>query len=123
MMWPPSGGLRIWLYRRPVDMRKSYDGLSAMARNVLSEDPTSGALFVFVNRRRTQMKCLYFDADGYCIWAKRLERGCYQIEWSDDEKVCVDMSTLRLLIEGIAPQSIKRFKRYQSPHLRPPAIQ
>ncbi len=122
-MWAPSRGLQIWLYRRPVDMRKSYDGLSSMARSALREDPTSGALFVFVNRRRTQMKCLYFDADGYCIWAKRLERGRFQIEWSGAEKVRVDMSTLRLLVEGIAPQSVKRFKRYQAPHTVARAVQ
>lgn len=54
-MWAPSRNLLIWLYRRPVDMRKSYDGLSAMARAVVGEDPTSGALFVFINRRRKRV--------------------------------------------------------------------
>ena len=111
-MWPPSRGLEIWLYRRPVDMRKSYDGLSALTKQVLGEDPLSGALFVFVNRRRSQMKCLYFEGDGYCVWSKRLERGRFQVNWSAPEKVRVDMSTLRLLIEGIVPESVRRVKRY-----------
>ena len=59
-MWAPSRTLPIWLYRCPTDMRKSFDGLSALAKQVLVEDPLSGAVFVFINRRRTQMKCLYF---------------------------------------------------------------
>ena len=67
-MWAPSRTLPIWLYRRPTDMRKSFDGLSALAKQVLAEDPLSGAVFVFINRRRTQMKCLYFEGDGYCVW-------------------------------------------------------
>jgi len=65
---------RIWLYQKPVDMRRSFDGLAAIAQNVLSLPAASGDWFVFVNRRRTQMKTLYFDTGGYCIWAKRLER-------------------------------------------------
>ena len=112
-MWAPSQGLRIWLHRRPVDMRKSFDGLSALARSQLQMNPTSGALFVFVNRRRTQMKCLYFDAGGCCIWAKRLEQGRFQVQFEGDDKVQVDLSTLRLLIDGIEPHSVHRFKRYK----------
>jgi transposase len=114
-MWAPSRNLDVFVYRHPVDMRKSFDGLSALAKHTLEEDPLGGALFVFVNRRRTQMKCLYFDGDGYCVWAKRLERGCFQVQWKAPHKVRIDMSTLRLLIEGIAPQSVHRFKRYSRP--------
>jgi transposase len=110
-MWAPSQGLRIWLYRHPVDMRKSFNGLSALARTTLNEDPNAGALFVFINRRKTQMKCLYFDTGGYCIWAKRLERGGFQVDFSMSDKVRVDLSTLRLLVDGIAPQLVHRFKR------------
>ncbi len=112
-MWAPSRTLSIWLYRQPTDMRKSFDGLSAIAKQVMGEDPLSGAVFVFVNRRRTQMRCLYFDGDGYCVWCKRLEQGRFQIRWSSVDKVAVDMSTLRLLIDGIEPDSVRRFKRYR----------
>ena len=100
-MWPPSRGLEIWLYRRPVDMRKSYDGLSALTKHVLGEDPLSGALFVFINRRRSQLKCLYFEGDGYCVWAKRLEQGHFRIRWDGDEKARIELSTLKLMIDGI----------------------
>jgi len=71
----PEGQLRIWLYVPPTDLRKSFDGLSALVRTKLAEDPLSGQLFVFLNRRRTQLKILYFDRSGYCVWAKRLEQG------------------------------------------------
>ena len=54
-------------------MRKSFHGLSALVRQGLNEDPLDGALYVFVNRRRTLLKALYFEVDGYCIWSKRLE--------------------------------------------------
>ena len=118
-MWPPNRGLEIWLYRRPVDMRKSYDGLSALTKHVLGEDPLSGALFVFINRRRSQLKCLYFEGDGYCVWSKRLERGRFQVNWSASEKVRVDMSALRFLIEGIVPESVRRVKRYRHPQSAP----
>ena len=53
-MWTPSHSLRVWLYRRPTDMRKSYDGLSAMVKQVMDEDPLDGSLYVFINRRRHQ---------------------------------------------------------------------
>ena len=71
-------GLRIWLCCEPTDMRKSFYGLSALVRTRLCEDPLNGALFVFVNRRKTLLKALYFESDGYCIWSKRLERGQFQ---------------------------------------------
>jgi transposase len=116
-MFSPSRALKIWLYRRPVDMRKSFDGLSALAQATLAEDPLSGAVFVFVNRRRTHMKCLYFDSDGYCIWAKRLEQGRFQVRFDADSKVALDAVALRWLIDGIGVSSAQRFKRYAHPQM------
>lgn len=113
MMWAPSASLTVWLYRRPTDMRKSYDGLSALAKQVLQEDPLGGALFCFVNRRRTQLKCLYFEGDGYCVWSKRLERGRIQVRFDGMEKARLDAKTLMLLVDGIDPSSVRRFKRYR----------
>lgn len=57
-----GGDTKIWLCSQVTDMRKSYDGLIALVKQVLDENPHSGALFVFINRRRTQMKCLYFES-------------------------------------------------------------
>ena len=111
-MWGLTGSVPVWLYRRPTDMRKSFAGLTALARNVLGEDPLSGALFCFVNRRRTLMKCLYFAGDGYCIWSKKLERGRFQVRFDGDDKAHLDMRTLQWLIDGIDLQSVRRYKRF-----------
>lgn len=111
-MWMPNRLFRVWLYRQPTDMRKSYDGLSALVKQVLRDDPLNGSLYVFVNRRRTQMKCLYFEGDGYCVWSKRLEQGQFRVRWNVIEKARIDLSTLKLLVDGIDIDSIRRFKRY-----------
>jgi transposase len=61
-MFFPEGGVRVFLYGAPADMRKSYDGLSALTKHALGEDPLSGNLFVFINRRRNQIKVLYLGS-------------------------------------------------------------
>ena len=85
-MWPPLSQVRLWLFRQLTDMRKSYDGLSALVRHALDADPLSAELFVFINRRRTQMRVLYFAGDGFCLWNKRLERGQFQVSWVGDKQ-------------------------------------
>ena len=69
------------LFAAPTDMRKSFDGLSALVKHAMGLDPLSGRLFVFINRRATQMKVLYFDRSGFCVWAKRLEAGRLVSDW------------------------------------------
>lgn len=71
----PEGQIRVFVYGQPVSMRLSYDGLYALARHGMGQDPLSGNLFAFINRRATQIKVLYFDRTGWCIWSKRLEQG------------------------------------------------
>ena len=118
----PEAHVRVWLYTRPTDMRKSYDGLSALVRMVLHEDPTSGHLFVFINRKRTQMKVLYFDRSGYCVWSKRLEQGRFQV-WSEKEdKMALDWTRLKLLLEGIDVRETKQYKRYMHPQTAHAAV-
>ncbi len=112
-MWGLDGRMTVWLYRRPTDMRKSFTGLTALAKNVLCEDPLSGALFCFVNRRCTLMKCLYFAGDGYCVWSKKLERGRFQVQFIGDDKAQLDAATLALLIDGIDLRSVRRHVRYR----------
>lgn len=68
---------KIFVCKEPTDMRASYDTLFQRAKTVLSKDPFSGHLFLFVNRRRTSCKCLYYDGTGFVIIAKRLERGTF----------------------------------------------
>jgi len=113
MMLSTTG--RIWLYQKPVDMRRSFDGLAAIAQNVLSLQAASGDWFVFINRRRTQIKILYFDADGYCIWAKRLERGRFQPVRHEGDRLQLDLAQLQCLISGIDWQNARKNKRFSRP--------
>ncbi|HEY9107625.1 MAG TPA: IS66 family insertion sequence element accessory protein TnpB [Roseateles sp.] len=110
-MFFPEARVRVYLYGQPVDMRRSYDGLYALARGGFAGDPTGGDLYVFINRRGTQMKVLYFDRSGWCVWAKRLEAGVFISAWQQVQTQEIDCTRLKLLLEGIEP---KRFmKRYR----------
>ena len=106
-------GHRVWLYTQPTDMRKSYNGLSALVKNTLSDNPLSGNLFVFVNRKRTQMKILYFDCTGYAIWSKRLEQGQFVIHDKGCLKQRLSFAELQCLLEGIEIKNARHYKRFQ----------
>jgi len=108
--------VRVWLHTRPTDMRKSFDGLSALVKHTLGENPVSGHLFVFVNRKKTHVKILYFDRSGYCLWAKRLEQGRFHYRSTADGKLELDATQLKLLLEGIDVKQVHRYKRYHYGH-------
>ena len=110
-MFFPEGRIRVFVYGQPTDMRKSYDGLYALARNGLRQDVLSGHLFVFINRRGSQIKILYFDRSGWCIWAKRLEAGRFISDWRDVHSREIDWTALKLMLEGIEVK--RRMKRYR----------
>ena len=113
-MFFPEGQVRVHVYGRPVDMRKSYDGLYALTRQELGQDPLSGRLFVFINRRATQMKVLYWDRTGFCLWAKRLEQGRFLSDWNKVTTREMDWTRLKLLLEGIEAKVVrKRYKHCQ----------
>jgi transposase len=72
-MFGLSAAVRVYLARESADMRKSFDGLAALASGSLGLDPLSGHLFVFLNKRRDRVKVLYWDRDGMAVWAKKNE--------------------------------------------------
>ena len=111
----PEPSHAIWLCTEPVDIRKSFDGLVGLVANHLQEDPTSRQFFVFINRRKTHIKILYFDGSGYCIWFKRLEQGKFNYHASGVAKRLLDWLDLRLLLDGIAMKKIRQYKRYSHP--------
>ncbi len=113
-MFFPESQVRIRLYTEPTDMRKSFDGLSALVKQQLSEDPLSGQLFVFVNRKRSYLKILYFDRSGYALWSKRLEQGRFHFRKDDacGDKLSLDVTSLKLMLEGIDVGSVKQHRRY-----------
>ena len=100
--------IQVQLYAVPTDMRKSYDGLQALARHAMSANPLDGTLYVFVNRRGSQLKCLYFDRSGFCIWSKRLEAGRFISDWSAVRSRQMDWTGLKLLLEGMEVRRTRR---------------
>lgn len=110
-MFFPEGQIRVQLYGAPVDMRKSFDGLSALATHAMGQDPLSGQWFVFINRRATQIKVLYFDRSGFCVWAKRLEADRFLSDWRSVRSHEMDWTALKLMLEGIEPG--RQRKRYR----------
>jgi transposase len=112
-MFFPEGQLRVYLYGQPADFRKSFDGLQALVRQGLNEDPLSGAIYIFINRRGTQIRALYFDRSGFCLWAKRLEAGRFISDWRHVRHQSMDWTALKLLLEGIEPA--RRRKRFSLP--------
>ena len=99
-MFLPTAPRRILAYREPVDMRKSFNGLVAVVQNVLREDPLSGSLFVFFNRRGNYMKLVTWDRTGYCLFAKRLEQGRFRLP-SGEAKQEISEQAFRLILDGI----------------------
>ncbi|MDB6013487.1 MAG: Mobile element protein [Gammaproteobacteria bacterium] len=114
-MFFPEGQIRVHLYGFPCDMRKSFTGLYALTKQSLRADPLSGDLYVFISRRATMMKVLYFDRSGFCIWAKKLEAGRFVSDWAQVRTHEMDWTALKLMLEGIEPGRLR--KRYRLPKL------
>lgn len=104
--------VRVFVCVEPVDMRRSFDGLAAMAEHVLGRDPFSGHLFVFGSRRGDRIKILYWDQDGYALWYKRLECGAFKFPRGDGRGAELSRADLSLLLEGIDVSQAKRSKRF-----------
>lgn len=96
--------LKVFVATAPCDLRASFNGLWNAAQTQLGEDPKSGALFVFGNRRRNRIKILYFDGTGVIVLAKRLEEGCFNFPQSAGEptsKIRLAPQALQLLLDGV----------------------
>jgi len=109
--------VRVFLHTPPTDLRKGFDALSGLVTTAFAQDPTSGHLFLFVNRRRDRLKILYWDRDGLAIWYKRLEKGSFQLPAISINAASVEMSAtqLTLILSGIDLGSARQRKRYQRP--------
>jgi transposase len=107
-----SPGVRIWLCLAPTDMRRGFDGLAALTRQVLAQDPlAAGHLFVFVSRRADRLKALWWEGDGYALFYKRLERGTFRLPAVAGDSVVLSPAQLAMLLEGIDPAGARRRKR------------
>ena len=95
-------------------MRKSFDGLSGLVREGLRRDPLSGEVFIFFNSRRTQVKLLAWEGDGFAIWYKRLERGTFELPVQSEKTAGSELRSdeLLLILQGISLHSVRRRKRF-----------
>ena len=112
----PLGQTKIYLYAKPADMRKSFNGLHAIVAAEFGRDIRAGDVFVFLNRRLDRIKLIHWDRDGLAIWMKRLERGTFQrpqaVHLTRLTVDFIDATDLALLLSGIELTSVKRRPRY-----------
>lgn len=113
MMGLPAG-TRIWLAAGVTDMRRGFDGLAAIVQERLAGDPFSGHLFVFRGKRGDLVKLLWWDGEGLCLFAKRLERGRFIWPQAREGAVHLTAAQLSMLLEGI---DWRRPQRSWSPEL------
>ena len=98
-------GVQVFVALEPVDMRCGFERLSGMVRERMGYEPHSGALFVFVGRRRQLVKIIFADATGACVFAKRLDAGLFSLPTApaaDESHVEIDEATLDALLDGLA---------------------
>jgi len=93
-------------------MRKGFDGLSGIVRNAMKKDPLTGDIFIFVNRRRNQIKLLFFEGDGFSLYHKRLERGTYEIPDGNQDHLVMQHDELQFILQGVLLKSVRRRKRF-----------
>ncbi len=119
-----ASSTRIFVATSPTDMRKGFDGLQGLVSSVLGQDPLSGHLFLFVNRRRDKLKVLYWDGDGLAIWYRRLEQGTFQMPTITGDKTAAEINRedLIMLIRGLDYENVHRRKRFKITDSQPKKV-
>jgi len=103
-----------FLYRHPADMRKSFYSLASLVKEQMQGNPLSGDIFIFLSRRRNQVKLLRWEKDGFAIYTKRLEEGTYEVPVSQDgNSFVISHQQLLLILHGISLKQVRYRKRYQ----------
>ena len=114
MMHLPAS-VRVYLCTSACDMRKSFDGLHGLVTQSMELDAFAGHLFVFASRRRDRIKVMYWDHDGFAVWAKRLEEGTYAMPFGEEAEKRREITAAELgaILSGIDLSDAKRRKRYR----------
>lgn len=107
--------LKVYLCTYPCDMRRGFDGLSMLVKQVIGCNPLLGHLFVFCNRRSDRVKILYWDRDGWAIWYKRLEAGTFGFPFEETGRREIASWELGMMLDGIDLKRGRRRKRYTLP--------
>ena len=109
-----SSACHYYLYLGNTDMRKGFDSLSGLVSSHMQQDVLSGSVFVFLNKKHTQVKLLLWEGDGFALYYKRLEKGTFELPPGDDkESLSISSQQLQFILQGISLKSIRRRKRYQ----------
>jgi transposase len=110
-----STSRRYYFYNAATDMRKGFDSLSGIVTQQMQSDVFSGSIFIFMNKKRNQVKLLLWEGDGLSLYYKRLEQGTYDMPHAANElsSVTISAGQLHLLLQGIQLRSVKMKKRYQ----------
>jgi transposase len=102
--------VRVWLATVPLDMRRGFDRLAEHVRTILAQDPMSGHLFVFRSRSGQRVKVLWWDANGYALYYKRLERGTFVFPAADSlgdkQTIAIDSAQLMKLLSGLPVEKV-----------------
>lgn len=106
---------RYYLYQGSCDMRKGFDSLSGIVSSLMQLDASGGAVFIFLNRRRNQVKLLCFEGDGFSLYHKRLEKGTYELPatGSDAASTALTSQQLLFILQGVSLQKVAFRPRYQ----------
>ena len=106
-----SPATRVFLALAPIDGRKSFNGLYTLVRDTLQQDPTSGFMFVFLNKSRNRLKILFWDGSGLILCTKRLERGTFAPPRGEGVSRCLRPEELQLLVHGVEGSPRPRWYR------------
>jgi len=113
--WRPE---RVWIYRRPVDMRKSIDGLCAIVALELGRNPTDRSIYVFCNRARDKIKLLIWHRNGFWLLYKRLDKQRFHWpEWFSDETLSLSIEQLDQLLDGYDLNGMRPHRKIRSAHI------
>ena len=111
----PTGAVRVMVATKPVDFRKGAEGLAALVRETMGDDPFSGAVYVFRARRADRVKLVYWDGTGVCLFAKRLEDGKFQWPAITDGVVRLTAAEFQALLEGLDWRRVHEAKAIAAP--------
>ena len=110
-----SAACSYYVYNSAADMRKGFDSLSGLVSTYMHCNALSGAVFIFFNKKRNQVKLLHWEGDGFALYYKRLEKGTYELPHTMDGQCSIQISSqqLQLILQGICLKHVRRRKRYQ----------
>ena len=110
-----SASCQYYLYRNATDMRKGFDSLCGIVSSQLQMNVLSGSVFIFINKKQTQVKLLLWEGDGLAVYYKRLEKGTYEVPSfnNDAGDVSITHEALQHILQGVSLKSLRKRKRYQ----------